>query len=149
MRLGSHEAGPFAQAPHSSIFACALDASTSDVLAVYRRAKGIFGYEVQHGPDALLAPLGGNRASCSEGETGKCSCSQPIPDALLAPIMGYHASCSEGWADEVPSSKDVPTVLSLDTMPRTPPEMPVSYRSLVGYSYCQRPCPPLSSPQES
>ena len=43
MRLGSQEAGPFAQAPRSSIFACALDAFTSDAMAVYRRAIGMFG----------------------------------------------------------------------------------------------------------
>ena len=38
-------------------------------------------------------------------------------------------------------SKHVPTVLSLDTMPTTTPELPVSY--------CQRPCPPLRNPKES
>ena len=70
---------------------------TSDVMAAYRRAKGIFGYEVQHGPDALLAPLGGNRASCSEGHAQvKSSCLQPSPDALLVPLGGNPASCSEG-----------------------------------------------------
>ena len=122
LRLNSHDGTH----PQPSIFTCAVDMLTADIMNIYRQAVGHFGHGTgsddmhsQLGPDALLAPHGGIIASCSEGRADEIegTHSQLSLDALLGPHGGIIPSCSEGHADDISHPESMP-VLALDSMPR-------------------------------